>query len=1458
MKKEYATCKKCSSTDYSRICSFPNFTFFMLLLGFFTIGNAQKSGGTNGTKDIIVRACTQDIGNGLIRVTFGYDNPNKKEVTLPNEEDSFVIQGKSRSKSKSIRTFKPGSVNRAFTLEFNAKESVEWTVINPSGKVFTVTANANSSHCPPADSGFIFPVFGQGNGKSNTIIGLELSSLANGNAGDQPSDIIFQINPSQKVLVEIVPLAGKLQDAISLLNTTFGLQYNNNPSLSDFIVDPSEITSAIDVFFPIDRLIELNAFTQIINFVRPLYKPIQNIGIVTSQGDSVQTSNVVRNAFRSVRNGEIVPVDGAGTKIGVISDSYNTEVFTGKSKATVDVENGDLPGIGNPNSYTVPVEVIKDYPFGVASDEGRAMLQIVHDVAPGAELAFSTGILSPRDFEIAIQKLDEAGCDIVVDDITFVSEPMFGEGRIAKVIKEYTSKPGKSYFTSAGNFANHGYQNTFRTSTNTPLTNFIPAGSTTKAHVFGTNTDGSQDVLQKIKVVPGIYMIVMQWAEGLASQVNNEGAATDLDIYLVDNQGNLIVGNNRVNVAGDPTEFIVFRALGTGEANIMITNANGTTPPGLSFRYIAFRADGLEFLEFGGAPTVTGHAMTPQAVTVAAVDYRKGAVPEVQAFSSFGGKLPNNATLEIDFAAPDGGNTNVSGIGQDIAADDDNFPNFFGTSAAAPHAAGALALMMSALPSWYPEGLPISVPVKSNVLSDQVLKLFKDTSIPAGSVDRVGVGLINAANAFKQIAAQTAKISRLLVEDGKNPSAEPFEVTILGEFFPEDPKVIFDGEELEIVSKSDGEIKALVGVFTGNPALVVQTASITPGGTDGGNSNELFFFEGNKIALNIIADDIEVEFGQDVRFGYTVEGLPEDVSFESLGLPEITFTTPAVFPFPDVNNYSIIPGFGEGLTPEQMESFQINFKNGLLNVSKKDLHIAPEDTSATYGEPIQLNLLYTYDTEGITDNNAFLNAIKDAHGSDFYFDNTLILINKLRAALNQQEILNLLNNGSWMTSERTIQNKLRAALNGMNIIDLETQNFDDFLNAEIDPITNKLRAVLNKLRAVLNAQDLLDNQVDLVIENKIRAVLNGSSLGNEDDTKDYSSVFAVIDAEDASTESEERAIEKLFSMNLLTGLEVTTSNDDRHFTFPGAFLAAIASNFNTSYSSGRLAVMPAKLTASTGDLLIGQGDEIDTSLIPTSISGYVFDETALDVFPDGIPYTFVDANGKEYVAGATGVFFIKIREPQNYSIDYTQIGRLFVNPTGEGLRKIKTFLDCVEYDPNAADGLHYTANFRYDNPNAQTLFVLNGPDNFIASSGRYEGELPIVFLPGQEKFKIRFDGNALKWNLTTMESNRKTATSSSASSTSGRCDASYLEEESNASYVLYPNPVQNILYIQQNVSEAITIDVFDLYGVLYYNKSFNNVTAQIIQVDMSPFRSGLYLVRITGKSDVKVYSIVKE
>ena len=645
------------------------------------VGYSQKNGGGKGTKDIIpVVYCVKDLGNGLFQANFGYKNPTKKEVNI-DENGSIIKSNNGKRVAKGLNKFKPGSVDKVFTKEFGPHDYVEWTIIS-NGNTHTVLANANSSKCE-VDDGFIVPVIG--NGKSLSILGQEFTSFCEDVVGDTPSDLIFQVN-NGKVLIEIVPLDGQMQNLLTLLQTQF------NVPTTDFLLDIINYNSlsSVDLWAGKSIICQLPDHPDIINFVRPVYPSHINSGGVITQGDEAQTSNVVRESFR-IKNSEgaFVPVDGKGITVVVLSDSYDMAI-PGVSLAEIDVANKELPE---------GVQVLQDNAFK-ASDEGRAMMQIIHDVAPGSSLKFHTATASANQFEVAFN-ISALESDIIVDDITFITEPFFGTSSISQAIQSFVSKPGKFHFTSAGNVANKAYNGIFNPSTNVPVTNFIEAISPAKAHVFGINADGSEDYLQKISVVPGTYLISFQWKEDAASQQNQLGALDDLDIYIVDDFGRLLVGSNRVNVDGDPTEIIVFRATGTGEANILITSANGAT--NVPFRYIAFRTnaddgtpDGLKIEEYfnNGATTVSGHAMTFESITVGAGDYRYADNPIAEVFSSYGGLLSDGTNLSIDLYAPDGGNTSSTTIGQDAncsTCDNDGVLNFYGTSASAPHAAAAIA-----------------------------------------------------------------------------------------------------------------------------------------------------------------------------------------------------------------------------------------------------------------------------------------------------------------------------------------------------------------------------------------------------------------------------------------------------------------------------------------------------------------------------------------------------------------------------------------------------------------------------------------------------------------------------------------------------------------------------------------------------------------------------------------------
>ena len=67
-----------------------------------------------------------------------------------------------------------------------------------------------------------------------------------------------------------------------------------------------------------------------------------------------------------------------------------------------------------------------------SGDEGTALLEIVHDLAPGADLYFATGIGGQARMAVNIEALCEAGANVIVDDIGYLSEAAFQDDIVAK------------------------------------------------------------------------------------------------------------------------------------------------------------------------------------------------------------------------------------------------------------------------------------------------------------------------------------------------------------------------------------------------------------------------------------------------------------------------------------------------------------------------------------------------------------------------------------------------------------------------------------------------------------------------------------------------------------------------------------------------------------------------------------------------------------------------------------------------------------------------------------------------------------------------------------------------------------------------------------------------------------------------------------------------------------------
>lgn len=508
------------------------------------------------------------------------------------------------------------------------------------------------------------------------------------------------------------------------------------------------------------RLTDVPGVGGVTEALAPMLRAANCAGSVRSEGD---------NQLEAPRAREDFSVDGSGITVGILSDSFDREAAAA-THAGGDVGSGDLPGPGTACGSQTAVGVLDDTAGG--DDEGRAMAQIVHDLAPGAAIQFATAFNGELGFAANVRALAKAGSKVIVDDVGYLEAPFFQDGPVANAITDVVNS-GVSYFAAAGN-DNVIVSGKNVASWEAPAfrTTACPAALAAAVEVndkcMSFSPSGAPDPGFGITVAPkDTLSLDLQWAEPW------NGVRTDLDAYLLDALGNPIleddgegglipVGGYSNNIASQkPVELLQWENTSSSPVKVQLAidrcfdtcnpAASSATLPRLKFALLRGGIVATEYSSSSGGdvvgPTVFGHAGAAAAIAVGAVRYGDGSKPEP--FSSRGpvkrffgpvtGAGPAAPIAPQEVAKPDIAASDCVATTFFAQRDSAGAWRFCGTSAAAPHAAAVAALIREANPG---------------ASAAQIRSALTGTAraLPNFGLNDVGAGLIDAGAAVSALA----------------------------------------------------------------------------------------------------------------------------------------------------------------------------------------------------------------------------------------------------------------------------------------------------------------------------------------------------------------------------------------------------------------------------------------------------------------------------------------------------------------------------------------------------------------------------------------------------------------------------------------------------------------------------------------------------------------------------------
>ena len=439
----------------------------------------------------------------------------------------------------------------------------------------------------------------------------------------------------------------------------------------------------LQAWVPIAALDQIAALDAVQEITPPDYG-VTKTGSVNTEGDGIHRANLVR-AFSGLT--------GKGVRVGVISngeDAWRTSHSRGDLPSSLEI-NPDLEGEGH---------------------EGTALLEIIHDLAPDAALAFSGAGSSLAYIEAALWLANDAfggeGADVIVDDLGYYDEPYFEDGHVALAAADAVAG-GAVFVSAAGNYAQRHYEG-----------EFVDGGN--RYHDFDAGAE--TDTALRVRIGSGVS-VFLQWSDEFGKSAN------DYDLYacvpgLKPTKFNLENGQCEGGTRGqngddDPSERVFASFIDENDADLYIRQFSGGPRR-------------LELFILGGAILehtvpdggIIGHPAVAGVLAVGAIDAADPDNDDPEIFSDRGPSeiyFPNRETRnKPDVMGIDGVSTTGPG---------GSYNPFFGTSAAAPHVAGIAALVMEAQRLADPT-------MTKKAVADAVIQKLRDTAVDLGVQDGNG------------------------------------------------------------------------------------------------------------------------------------------------------------------------------------------------------------------------------------------------------------------------------------------------------------------------------------------------------------------------------------------------------------------------------------------------------------------------------------------------------------------------------------------------------------------------------------------------------------------------------------------------------------------------------------------------------------------------------------------------